>query len=55
VAQERIVRGGVRVFSVTERSPYGTIRKARPIGSVKENVRVNQELWDAADSILMAA
>jgi len=55
VAQERIVRGGVRVFSVTERSPYGSIRKARPIGSVKENVRVNQELWDAADSVLMAA
>lgn len=55
VAQERIVRGGVRVFSVTDRSPHGTIRKARPIGSVKENVRVNQQLWDAAEDILMAA
>lgn len=55
VAQERVIRGGVRVFSVTNNSPYGTIRKARPIGSVKENVRVNQELWDAAEDILMAA
>jgi len=29
-------------------------RKARPVSSVKENIRINSELWDIAEDIAFA-
>ena len=49
--QEGLIRGGVRVRSYTDRKPQGTIRKARPIASLPESVRINRQLWDMADAI----
>lgn len=42
--QENVVRGNVMVRSITERSQGE--RKARPIASIQEHVRVNQQLFD---------
>ena len=49
--QEGLIRGGVRVRSYTDRKPQGTIRKARPIASLPESVRINRQLWDMANAI----
>jgi hypothetical protein len=35
-AQEALIRGGARIASYTDRSPHGTRRKARAVGSVSE-------------------
>lgn len=51
--QEAMIRGGARVLSFTERSPYGKRRYARPIGSVDESIRVNRGLWDLAEKTMM--
>lgn len=53
--QEGVVRGKCDVRSFTERSPHGALRKARPISSVTEGVRVNRELWDIAEDVAFAA
>jgi len=50
--QEAALRGGVQVRSYTDRRPSGTYRRARPVGSVAESVRINRALWDAAGEIL---
>lgn len=42
--QENVVRGNVVVRSITDRSQGE--RKARPIASIQEHVRVNQQLFD---------
>lgn len=42
--QENVVRGNVMVRSITDRSQGE--RKARPIASIQEHVRVNQQLFD---------
>jgi hypothetical protein len=44
--QEGLIRGGVEVYGVSDRNPAGKPRKAKPIGSVKEGLRVNRQLWD---------
>ena len=52
--QESVIRGKTFVKSVTEATPYGSIRKARPINSVKENIRINGELWNIAEEMALA-
>jgi hypothetical protein len=49
--QESVIRGKAFVKSLTEATPHGSIRKARPINSVKENIRINGELWDIAEEM----
>lgn len=51
VAQEALIRGGVQVASFTKANPQGSIRKARPIASLPESVRINRQLWDMADAL----
>ena len=52
--QEAVVRGNAFVRSLTKAntsSVYkGMMRKARPISSVSEGIRVNSELWAIADA-----
>jgi hypothetical protein len=50
--QESVIRGKAFVKSITEATPYGSIRKARPINSVKENIRINSELWNIAEEMV---
>jgi hypothetical protein len=50
--QENVVRGNAFVRSVTEQHPQGVMRKARPINSIKEAVRINRELWDIAEAAI---
>jgi len=52
--QEGLIRGGVNVASFTEKSPHGSRRKARPVGSVSESVRINRSLWDMAGDLIDA-
>jgi len=49
--QESLIRGGVEIESYTKRNPTGAIRKAKPLASLAETVRVNRELWNLADSV----
>jgi hypothetical protein len=53
--QENIIRGGAMIKSFNERNPDGIYRKSRPVNSVTENVRVNRELWNAAEQVLQLA
>ena len=50
--QENVVRGNTFVRSVTETHPEGIMRKARPINSIKEAVRINRELWNIAEAAI---
>ena len=50
--QENVVRGNTFVRSVTETHPEGIMRKARPINSIKEAVRINRELWNIAEATI---
>jgi hypothetical protein len=52
--QENVVRGNAFVKSFTEKAPLGAMRKARPISSASEAVRVNRELWNIADEVVFA-
>jgi hypothetical protein len=52
--QEGVVRGSAFVKSLSEKHPNGVTRKARPVSSVKENIRINSELWDIAEDIAFA-
>lgn len=45
-AQESLIRGGSSVQSYTDRNPYGTYRRTRPVGSVQESIRINRGIWD---------
>ena len=49
--QESLIRGGVEIESFTKRNPNGATRKAKPLFSLAETVRVNRELWNLADSV----
>jgi hypothetical protein len=49
--QESVIRGKAFVKSLTKATPYGSMRKARPVNSVKENIRINTELWNIAEEI----
>lgn len=44
--QETLIRGGATVQSYTDRTPYGTYRRTRPVGSVQESIRINRGIWD---------
>jgi len=52
--QEAVVRGNAFVRSLskanTKHGDTGVMRKARPISSVSEGIRVNNELWAIADA-----
>jgi hypothetical protein len=49
--QEGVIRGNALVRSITKTHPEGVMRKARSLSSIKEHVRINQELWNIADTI----
>jgi hypothetical protein len=49
--QESLIRGGVEIESYTKRNPNGATRKAKPLASLAETVRVNRELWNLADRV----
>ena len=49
--QESVIRGKAFVKSLTKATPYGSMRKARPVSSVKENIRINTELWNIAEEM----
>lgn len=49
--QETVIRGKAYVQSFTKASPFGNLRKARPVSSAKESIRINSELWDAAELV----
>lgn len=53
--QESVVRGNVFIKSITDKQPEGSMRKARPINSVKEGLRVNTELWNIAEEMVYHA
>ena len=50
--QESVIRGKAFVKSLTKATPYGSMRKSRPVNSVKENIRINTELWNIADEVV---
>jgi hypothetical protein len=52
--QEGVVRGNAMIRSITEQHPQGVMRKARPVNSIKEAVRINTELWNIADEFVSA-
>ena len=49
--QEGVIRGNALIRSITKACPEGTMRKARALSSIKEHVRINQELWNIADTL----
>jgi len=52
--QEGVIRGNAFVKSLSDKHPNGVTRKARPVNSVKENIRINSELWNIAEDIAFA-
>ena len=52
--QEGVVRGNAMIRSITDKHPEGVMRKARPVNSIKEAVRINTELWNIADEFVTA-
>ena len=52
--QEGVVRGNALIRSITEKQPEGVMRKARPVNSIKEAVRINTALWNIADQYVTA-
>lgn len=52
--QENVVRGNAIIKSFTDKAPDGAYRKARPISSAAEAVRVNRELWNIAEEVVFA-
>jgi hypothetical protein len=52
--QEGVVRGNAMIRSITDKHPEGVMRKARPVNSIKEAVRINTELWNIADEYVTA-
>lgn len=52
--QEGVIRGNAFVKSLSDKHPNGVMRKARAVNSVKENIRINSELWDIAEDIAFA-
>lgn len=53
--QESLIRGGGQVISFTDRSPYGKRRRARPVSSVQDSIKINRELWNMAEEFMEAA
>jgi len=53
--QEGLIRGGAQVISFTDRKPYGIRRRARPVASVADSIKINRELWDMASDYMQEA
>ena len=53
--QEGVVRGNAMIRSITDKQPEGIMRKARPVNSIKEAVRINTALWNIADQYVTAS
>jgi len=49
--QESVLRGHAMIKSITdvENNPSGSLRKARPVNSIKEHQRINSALWDLTE------
>ena len=47
--QERLIRGGAEVLSVTQRNPRGKYRRSKAVGSVANSLKINRDLWDLFD------
>jgi len=47
--QENTIRGGAPILSITDKAPAGKYRKARPVGSVADSVKINRALWNQAE------
>lgn len=52
--QENVIRGGTMIKSLTEDNKI-KYRKAGAIGSVKETMRINSELWEVAEDVFEIA
>jgi len=52
--QETVIRGKAYLRSFSDKNPDGNVRKARPVSSAKESIRVNSELWDACETVVNA-
>lgn len=54
--QENIIRGNAFIKSITDvdGNPNGTMRKARPINSIKQHQQINNDLWNIADELVTA-
>lgn len=54
--QENIIRGNAFIKSITDvdNNPNGTMRKARPINSIKQHQQINTDLWNIADELVTA-
>jgi hypothetical protein len=50
--QENVMRGNIGVLSVSEAAPFGTMRKARPVNSVKAHTDLNAKLWQVMKDII---
>lgn len=52
--QESVLRGHAMIKSITdvENNPNGTLRKARPVSSIKEHQRINSALWDLTEEFV---
>ena len=50
--QEGVIRGNAMIRSITDKQPDGVMRKARPVNSIKEAVRINTELWAIAGAAI---
>lgn len=44
--QEKLIRGGAEIFSITEKKPDGIWRKSKAVGSVQASLDINRKLWD---------
>ena len=60
--QENIIRGNAFIARVQKETLEGgvstnivsSLRKARPVNSVSENIRINRELWNIATDVALA-
>jgi len=49
--QESVLRGGVQVYSKTEKNPVWKKRNARAITNITENVKLNSKLFNLAEMV----
>ena len=49
--QEYVMRGGLELFSVTDRNQLGAFRKARAIGDPRKAITINADLWDQFEGV----
>jgi len=49
--QEYVMRGGLDLFSVTDRNQNGSYRRARGIGDPRKAITINADLWDQFEGV----